>query len=396
MKIGMLLEAPFPPDLRVENEARVLAQQGHTVHIFSLTFDKTTKNEKIAQNIFVHRMKMNRSVFNKIRVSILRFPLYNFIWLRYLRRATSRINLDAIHVHDLPLAKVGSIISMETRIPFILDLHENYPAALIIWKHSQKMLGNYFLNYQKWLEYEEELVRKADRIIIVIEEAMQRFLERGIDKNKLTVVSNTSDLDILDAYHIPQNVKDQHYDFIITYVGGFGAHRGLKTAIMAMPKILKHISNAKLILVGEGSDRNELEMLVSEYGIQEKVIFTGWVPFHEIPEYIHQSDIGIIPHISSEHTESTIPHKLFQYMYLKKPVVASDCKPLKRIVTETGAGLVFKSGDSSDFALAIVKLREKAFRDELGMRGYHAVVQKYNWKNDGNKLIDLYNSLKNE
>jgi len=83
-------------------------------------------------------------------------------------------------------------------------------------------------------------------------------------------------------------------------------------------------------------------------------------------------------------------------MYLKKPVVASDCKPLKRIVTETGAGLVFKSGDSSDFALAIVKLREKAFRDELGMRGYHAVVQKYNWKNDGNKLIDLYNSLKNE
>ena len=119
----MILEASFPPDTRVENEARALVAAGHAVHIFCLSFGAEKSAEQLGHNIYVYRMHLNPALFNKIRATVIRFPFYNSMWLRFLRRAASKVNLDAIHVHDLPLAKVGSIAAKGRAIPFILDLH---------------------------------------------------------------------------------------------------------------------------------------------------------------------------------------------------------------------------------------------------------------------------------
>ena len=163
---------------------------------------------------------------------------------------------------------------------------------------------------------------------------------------------------------------------------------------MAMPKILQTINRAKLVLVGDGNDKKELQKLASNYDLEGKVVFTGWVPMNDVPKYIDKCDVGIIPHFSSEHTETTIPHKLFQYMYLQKVVVVSNCRPLERIVSETQAGLVFNSGDETDLADAIIKLYENEhLRTRMGENGKMAVLRKYNWQSTSIKLIHLYESL---
>ena len=116
MNIGMVLEVPFPPDVRVENEARALVQAGHTIHIFSIGFGNNARREKFAEHIFLYRLKMNRWLYNKIRVSILRFPFYNSLWLRFLKKISTNLHLNAVHVHDLPLAKVGKALADEKEI----------------------------------------------------------------------------------------------------------------------------------------------------------------------------------------------------------------------------------------------------------------------------------------
>jgi len=394
MNVGMILEAPFPPDIRVENECRALVEAGHTIHIFSVRCDNKPQYKNFAKNIFVYSFKLPRWLFSKIRVTVLRFPFYNFLWLNYLRKIVRDLNLDAIHVHDLPLAKVGRIIAKEQSIPLILDLHENYPAALKIWKHSKKNLGRYFLSPERWAKYEREAVREADRVIVVIEEAMERFFAKEFDANKFAVVSNTVNLDSFVVHEGVARKNNPQTDLVITYVGGFGPHRGLRLAIMAMPKILQTINRAKLVLVGDGNDKKELQKLASNYDLEGKVVFTGWVPMNDVPKYIDKCDVGIIPHFSSEHTETTIPHKLFQYMYLQKVVVVSNCRPLERIVSETQAGLVFNSGDETDLADAIIKLYENEhLRTRMGENGKMAVLRKYNWQSTSIKLIHLYESL---
>jgi len=393
MHIGMILEATFPPDIRVENECRALVEAGHTVHIFALSLHKDQVSEEFAENIFVQRLRLPEWFFKKIRVTVLRLPFYNFLWLKFLQRCTADLRLGAVHVHDIPMASVGMALARQRGIPLVLDLHENYPAALKIWAHSRKMFGGYFLEIKAWVDYERELVRQADSVIVVVEEAMERFLQAGIRRDKLHVVSNTLNLESFSHNSSAAKSKARRSSFDIIYVGGFGPHRGLKVAIEGMPGIVAQIPHARLVLVGDGSDRNELEELVERLNLSEYVEFRGWVPFEALPGLIQESDIGIVPHLSSEHTETTVPHKLFQYMYLKKPVVVSDCRPLQRIVDDAESGLVCRAGDSSDFAAAVVRLKDEKVRQRLGERGQRAVLSRYNWSVDAQELLKLYDGL---
>ena len=81
-------------------------------------------------------------------------------------------------------------------------------------------------------------------------------------------------------------------------------------------------------------------------------------------------------------------------MLMGKPVIVSDCRPLKRIVEETQAGLVFRSGDAQDLADKIIALyRDGALREVLGQRGHEAALNRYSWKRESRKIITLYEEL---
>ena len=66
------------------------------------------------------------------------------------------------------------------------------------------------------------------------------------------------------------------------------------------------------------------------------------------------TDINIIPHLANDHTDNTIPHKLFQIMMSKSLLLVSSCKPLKRIVEKYDCGVVFKADDVNDFTDKVV------------------------------------------
>ena len=86
----------------------------------------------------------------------------------------------------------------------------------------------------------------------------------------------------------------------------------------------------------------ELAALAQEYGVGDRVELVEWQPLKAIPNAIRECDIGLVPHRKHAHTDATIPHKLFQYMLASRPVIVSNCRPLARIIEETGAGLVFE------------------------------------------------------
>ncbi len=79
MKIGMILESEFPPDPRVENEAVSLIENGNEVYLLCLSFSKNNREEKI-KGICVNRYYLKRQYYNKLRVAMLDFPIYNMMW----------------------------------------------------------------------------------------------------------------------------------------------------------------------------------------------------------------------------------------------------------------------------------------------------------------------------
>ena len=396
----MVLGRMFPSDIRVEKEAKTLQKCGHQLYLLCMKAPDLPNYEiydgiRVTRADFDHRIPLVRSLLYFKNTMLFR----NNLTIRQIRRFIADNAIDVLHIHDLPLVKSGIIAAETAKIPIIADFHENYPATMQYYLNSRTGLRfrvKRFLNgFQRWKSYEIQCANKVDHIIVVIEEAKTRLMEYGIPEEKVTVVSNTEEIVPFLSYEMDSDILNKYANrFVIAYIGGFGHHRGLDTVLKSLPKLLGKISNLSILLVGAGHNQAELEQLACDLKIPESVVFTGWQPFPLVPSYIEVSDICIIPHHSTPGNNATIPHKLFQYMLMKKPVIVSSCKPLARIIDETGAGLVFRAGNSDDFAAKCFELLNPVKRKRMGENGKAAVLAKYNWEVTGRSLSSLYQSYK--
>jgi len=178
-------------------------------------------------------------------------------------------------------------------------------------------------------------------------------------------------------------------------VGGIGPHRGLDTSLKALPLIRSSIPNFKLVIVGaRGQQQQMIEQEAQMLGISDLIDIIGWQPFNKVNSYMLASKVGIVPHNNFEHTQTTVPHKLFQYMICAKPVLVSDCRPLARIVKETGAGYVFTANDPEDLAKKLIEIYNHPQEAlQKGKNGKKAALGSYAWRNDANQLLMMYTKL---
>ena len=381
----MILDHEFPPDIRVENEIESLANSGHEIHIACYTRKGKTSNEQTA-NAIIHRKYISKFIC-KSSVGALKFPFYFNFWRTFLKGIFQKYRFDAIHVHDLPLVQVGYEFAKKYNISITLDLHENWPALLNVATHTKSYLGRFLSNNGQWERYELKYCNNVDHIIVVVDEAKKRLQKLGIKSDKIKVVSNTLNL---NSFEIPNSKPDDQY-LTLLYAGGINKHRGLQYVI----KGLKYLDNTnkpiRLLILGTGSYTSNLISLAKEIGVIEQVEFLGWKDYREMQYYFGKADICLIPHIKNDHTDSTIPHKIFQYMYAGKPFVASNCIPIERIAVETRAGITYKWDSPEEFASCIKQLeQDKNLMLNLINNGKQFIINKYNWSIDSQKLNGIY------
>jgi glycosyltransferase involved in cell wall biosynthesis len=385
MKILMVLESDFPPDIRVENEAASLADAGHEVHVACYSHKKKFESREDLPYT-IHKTYIPPLTY-KASVGALKSNIYFNFWLRYLNRILGSRSFDAIHIHDLPLAKVGYELSRKHKMVFTLDLHENWPALLDIATHTNTTLGKLLSSGRQWRKYEKTYASRADHVVVVVEEARERLIRLGIDPSKIHIVSNTV---VPGHFNFPPEKKDPDY-LTMVYGGGINYHRGLQTVIEALQIIPQHIPQIRLWIIGPGSYTGQLKKLTAELKVEQYVKFFDRMPLKDLLKHVSRSDIALIPHLKTEHTDSTIPHKLFQYMYAGIPIVASDCLPLQRIIGETATGVCFRNQDPESFAESLQRLiSDKDFLKKIPGNGKKWVEEKYNWSNDARVLCSIY------
>ena len=385
----MLLDHPFPPDTRVENEMKSLTETGYEVHLACFQKDKEPLLEKTANGV-IHRKPVSKFIY-KSSVGVLKFPFYFNYWRRIVNSMFEEEKYDVVHVHDLPLAKVGYEAKCKYGAHFILDLHENWPVLLQLSKHTNTFLGKRLSSNKQWVEYEKKMCALADKIIVVVDEAKNRICALGIAPEKVTVVSNTLNLDQFDPIERKEFKTDK---FRMLYVGGINYHRGIQYVIQAISLLKKKGIEVHFDLVGDGSYLADIKQLIKELKVQDNVTVHGYKHYTQICDIYESAHVALIPHVKSGHTDNTIPHKIFQYLYAGIPMIVSNCNPLVRIVNETESGVSYPY-DSPE-ALADIISRFYAhpeLLDDYIHHGRQAVIDKYNWKVDGARLVKLYEGL---
>ena len=402
----MVLDASFPPDIRVEKEALTLINS-NLYEVFLLCLKK--KNEETISNykginiIRINSPAMDQKVKKGILDAFFSINNIHYIFYKQLLKIHKEINFDFIHVHDLPLSKTIRIVAKKINIPYVIDLHENYAEALKVWFKWRtnkiiRLKNIVFFNYRKWNKYEKNETNKAQHIIAVVDEMKQRLIEKhGLAENKIKVISNTEYLDFhkdSKVISLPANLKDK---FIITYIGGIGPHRGIDTAVEAMVDITANIKNAVLLIIGGGSKEviAKLNSIITLNKLEKNVVIFGKVDSSFVSSYMKSSDINIIPHLSNSHTNNTIPHKIFQILLSKQPLLVSDSTPLKRIINDNDAGFIHEASNPKSFANEVIHIYNNyELAKKKAMNGFNACTKgNLNWDTTGNELLDFYYNI---
>jgi len=397
MKILMVVDHKIPTDIRIENEAEILVRNGHQVGILSVG-DYQNSEEVMYNGFTLYRIAMSKFWLKKMH------GLAGMIsWMdRYLEKQISKILLkdsyQVIHLHDLYTFGVISRLKKKFNLLYIGDMHENYVEVIKDYNWPNRFPNNMFISHKKWERKEKEWLAECDKVITVSKGIIDRLIEKGVKRENTILTPNSIRLDLFDSFSVDDSVLDRFTGkYTLLYVGGFISNRGLDHVIKGMEKLSKSIPNVHLILVGDGEESAKLRELVGELGIENLVSFEGWKKQSEIKSYLQIADVGLVPFKKTPQTDNSSSNKLFQYMYYKLPIAATNCNSIQELVMQEQCGIIYESENTKAFSETILELRSNCKRsEEFGRNGYNAVVNKYNWEIAARDMLDMYRELEHK
>ena len=391
MKIGMILDSTYPDDARVTNECAELLKNKHEIHLFCLSFKKPfVKNEFINQ-INVHRYHCSKLTY-KLSALANDIGLYGIILKNKIKDFVENSDVEVLHVHDIQIAKAAISVSTTFGIKYNIDLHENRPEIMKYYKHVNSFLGKIFISPLRWKKAEESFVEKANKIVVVTENAKEELLSRvKIDKEKIVVYPNTVRDDFYKNKKIDKVLEKQYSkNFVITYVGNTSERRGLLTVIESLKNLRKTIPNIKLLIIGKSSFDYVLKKEIKKYDVEELVDFIGWVKENEIPNYLSISKLGLSPLHRNIHHNTTYANKIFQYISFGCPVVSSDVIAQSELVKKHNIGVVFEDRNVMDLIKKITQLYNEKDLFEKFRANCIESIKKLNNSVISNQLISIY------
>ncbi len=395
LKICMLLPIRYGPNMRVNPQIGIFSYLSHFGHEITwvLSAEDSRTTQKITHNgiqvyaaPYIHYLN-EHSLLGKI---VNRIPA-TFSKMRLTLKVFKESKYDMVFVRDdIFGGLLATYIKRRYRIPLVYELssplEEEWEAYKIEAKAS-RYLWQLLAKLRALLRI--YVLRRADLILPTTRWFKEGLAEKGISSAKLMPFPNGVDIEsfsnkdgreIRQKYHLG-NSK------VIIYLGVIGKGRKLNVLINAFLKVREQRKDVKLLMVGDGTDRQNLEKLTSKLGIKDEVIFTGQVHQSEVPNFIAAADIGVSPVPPLSFYKVSSPIKTLEYMTMAKPVVANEeIHEHKEIIEQSGGGILVPF-TSEAFASAIIKLlndSEKA--EEMGRQGHEWVVKNRTYEMLARKL----------
>ena len=162
---------------------------------------------------------------------------------------------------------------------------------------------------------------------------------------------------------------------ILLFFGFVRAYKGLKYLLEAMPSVLQHTENLRLLVVGEfDKDRDEYMRQIEELNIGHAVqCYEGYIPDAEVEPFFAACDVVVLPYVSA--TQSGIAQIAYGF---EKPVIATNVGGLSEVVLDGKTGYIADPCDPQDLADKIIRFFEQK-DDELFRENIDAEKEKYSW-----------------
>lgn len=388
----MVVHAYFPlAETRVQRQAETLVAHGYEVDIICLRHLNSAP-EEVVRGVKVYRLPVRRIYGHNLSGQFLAYLHFFIMALLKLISLQQRRAYGVIQVHNLPDILVFCALWPKLAgAKIILDIHDVMPEFMA------ERIGQPITSWPvKWMIWQEQLAcHFADHVITVTEPWRQALIGRGVPAAKTSVVMN-----VADPQFFHRRVREQagvvpaNDSFRLIYHGIQASRHGLDTLLHAIAQVRPHIPNLHLTLHGRGAYQSTLMRLTESLALTNCVQFeTTYLPLAELPCFVAQNDVGVVPYYDDIFTGGILPTKLLEYIALGLPVIAARTPAITTYFDETMV-YFFEPGNAADLAAGILTLYQNQPRREALVRHSEHFQEQYNWTHlslDYVALIDRLN-----
>ncbi|MBN2219078.1 MAG: glycosyltransferase [Kosmotogaceae bacterium] len=368
MKICVITTVHPPDDVRINRELRSLVKAGYVV-----TFIAPEGNFDI-ENV------------EHIAVSKQRGRLKRF--LSGTKEAFTKaieVDADVYHFHDPELIGLGKKLKKLGK-KVIYDIHEDYPSVIMMknWIPSliRPVVSKAFARYQR------SAIKSFDAIIVTVKE----YLSSIGAYNDLAVVPNYPELDLLEG--LSSNSCDCESGTVrFIYVGSLDDDRAIVESIEAFKLLRADGIDLTLELVGPVYSERIKESIDSALEEYAEFSFSPRMPYLDAMKRVAESHIGLLIVHRGKSKEESSPLKLFEYMALGKPQIASDFKAWREILDRGPCALYVYPENVTQIA---DRMREfcthRALISEMGSKA-KMLSKSFQWNASEKEMLALYERL---
>lgn len=290
---------------------------------------------------------------------------------------------DIVHTHCSKAGILGRMAAKLAGVPIIIHT----PHGHVFYGYFNKIVSWFFIVLERFAGL------FTDRIITLTDKGKKEHIHYKIAKPEkfITIYSG------IDLRHFVENKTDRAFkkkelhlketDFIIGTIARLSEIKGIGYLINAAPDIVRHIPDAKLLLVGDGPLKNELINLSINLKVDKKVQFLGLRK--DISEIISIMDIFVLPSLNEG-----MGKVFLQVQAVGKPIVATDVGGVREIVKDGENGIVIPPRDSSAIAGACVKLFKNGdLRSKMGENGRASIDHRYSVETMVDNIESLYDEM---
>jgi glycosyltransferase involved in cell wall biosynthesis len=369
----------------VRGVINALDEQGHKVWLFAGGWQpRSDSNVR-----FIHVPQLRRPHFFTLSYAFASIPI--LIWWLL------RVRPEIVYTRFFNTLFISSFIFRILRVPYVVELNADQQT-----EHDAFGRNNLRRSFWDWSE--RTAYCQAAGIVAVAPAIIDSVKRRFPDiKPCMTVIENG--VDTTDFYPQEREVCRRHLGLdiatpYIVYVGAFQVYQGLLTLVKAARIVIEQMPKATFILVGDGPEREKIEISLKELNLMEHFLLPGGQSPQVAAQYIGASDICVAPYnrlAAATNSELTYnaplkgsPMKIFTYLACARPVIASYFREAGAFVWEIDAGLAAPPDDPKALGTAILELLNNGERAaQMGKNGYERVHLQHSWRAVTSRLVEF-------
>ncbi|MCC7385914.1 MAG: glycosyltransferase family 4 protein [Deltaproteobacteria bacterium] len=361
--------------VHIEEMLAALAELGHEIKVVA---PRSEAGRGMGAEVgWVHQLKarLPKATYELLELA------YTLVAYRRLAAAGREFKPDVIYERYNLFLLAGAMLKRRLGVPLLLEV--NAPLA----EERGRFGGLGLPRLARWAE--RATWRSADYVLPVTQVLAGHVAEQGVSPNKIRVIPNGINEAQFAAAPPPGEARRRlglEGALVLGFTGFVRDWHGLERVVRWMATS-ETPPTARLLVVGDGPVRPELERIAAELSIPDKVIFTGVIPREQVPEHVAAFDVALQPAV----VPYASPLKLFEYLALGKAIIAPRQPNIEEILTDGENAILFDPATPGALEAALTRLcRDQALRDRVGANAARTIALRHlTWRGNAERVAKL-------